>query len=555
MGELQDAIVQTVALVFVAITSFQVATLTWVPSLGWGDAYDTLEDLSKIRIAVDGQSYEVWFQAAVFTVLGYAIYGIFTMMMGEMCCEGIDEIIWGYIGVELLYGVGFVPLFSILIDVFNCVDGFVYRDHSIECGTGKHTTYVLLSVAALVVMLVGFIYSSLMRERLRNSPYKPNDPISICGYKFGAVKDGRRVKNIMAYRQNMYVEPRFTMFRAIACVLALMLTTDSEGLTKTSAVFLVFLGLVPPLYLVYYLPYFDNRVNVFKVGLYMGTWTSFLASMAVALDDESDDNDAGIGLLSCYPVLVVLGMLVCFIRIKAHDPYKDLHNLDKAAKLNWNNASTAHMKAFVKKVPGQPDILEINIAKPDGLMDLYTATATDKNSFPSMSHFSITASNEYSYSPAQSPTVVDVESGGHRSGGGACKCCFSGGPTMPVAEPATEIPLEVADLQGVPLLIAALDAKTSRFANAQEATVSGFNLKNKDEAVALANAMFRKPLVKLDLWNNRMGDACCTAVAQIMHDHPSLTSLNFGSNGLSHEAKENLTNMFKDKPQVELVVY
>ena len=104
---------------------------------------DAVEDLRYIRIDLDGEVYITLFIIVCSVVTVYTLFLILTVFVFDELgcdCEELHEIVLDIFVDSIFFGILFIPISSILLEIFHC-----------------HTSYVLFFVLFFVFFFVFFL--------------------------------------------------------------------------------------------------------------------------------------------------------------------------------------------------------------------------------------------------------------------------------------------------------------------------------------------------------------------------------------------------------------
>lgn len=109
------------------IESLQFFSVFFSSTFHWNtNILNAFDGLSNIRMDVTGDSYMIMFYTFCSIITFYISFTVVTIFAcdGDLIacegCEEIDEFLWFFIGDGILFGLLFIPISSILLEIFHC---------------------------------------------------------------------------------------------------------------------------------------------------------------------------------------------------------------------------------------------------------------------------------------------------------------------------------------------------------------------------------------------------------------------------------------------------
>eukprot|EP01084_Bolivina_argentea_P180859 312431_1 len=291
-----------------AIESMQIFSLLLVPQFTWPSNILDSFDISWIAFDITGTTYNTLLILLCSIITIYVVISISTFVLSFICecfdclesisdlCDcncgddDLSEYMWWFIGDSILFGIFFVPIGSILLEIFHCKNDHVVKNPDITCGESKH---IGLCIWASVTFIF-FIVSIYIRATSRDTEQH---------YAGLANKIRHDVHNIDAY---------YSLLRLLAMIM-IIIVAESSPILSSILLFIVFL--IPIVFTVRNLPYVDMKYNYICCSmLAFNAWSAFAVFIVAVVNDR--DSYAGFIVWCLFPIFIVFCCILCMLRLK-----------------------------------------------------------------------------------------------------------------------------------------------------------------------------------------------------------------------------------------------
>uniref|UniRef100_A0A6V1UPU1 Uncharacterized protein n=1 Tax=Heterosigma akashiwo TaxID=2829 RepID=A0A6V1UPU1_HETAK len=498
-------------LICVPIESLQLASVFFDVNIPWSISLfeDFFDDVVKLRLYVVGDGFIPLFLLACCSILFFIALVLVECCL-EDCLESCLSLFWEKLGNEIWFGLLFVPMFSLILEIFRCEDSYLAADSDIKCWEGVHAFYVCLAVLSAVAMVLVVAWKAPESNRKAKKQCK----VKKCQER--QCKHKKRLLRIAPHEN--YVDTKYVAYRMVAIALGVAITGVGHIAQLVLCSLALAAGLYPFLLYVSRVPHVAMPVNYFKAAFHLGTWWAILcAFVAIAVDDPGSDV-SGI-LLALWPVAVLAGLGVAIFRVKVMvdccdlnlAPQEDAWALDWAQKNRLDRLGIRQrpFKYQAEDLKTSEDALSVEIS------------VCDKETVEAIVEIIKSSDVEQQQTPVRGIIL------------------------QPNAAFVPQNTLNARDVLGS--FYELLESAHPTVSSMASVSVNGFVMTTADVQRLTRALAKHQHLVELDLFNNAIADAGAQAAAEaaVGFQSPKFVKLNLGGNAVGAPTKVAIERLCK----------
>ena len=346
------------------VESVQILDLLLIPSFSWPsdvlDAVDSTLMVSWISIDAEGSTYNALLITLCAILTLYVVIAALVLISGCIGCECMDclecgedldigEYLWWFIGDSLLFGVIFVPIGRILIEVFHCKKGAVFKNASLECGEAEHVSLCIWSSISFLFLIAFIYFRANAHDVLQHNPRMPSK-----------IRDD--VHDFDAY---------YSFFRLSAVIVTVIVAESSPVI---SSFLLLIAFLIPIAFTLHRLPFVDMRYNHIRCGMdSFNLWSCFALFVVAVIDDRH--SYCGPAVWCFFPVFMAFCCFLCELRLEKRPlSARDLREPEDDAAIAMSDRMTVpplllnedQSKCIMLTVDNTADFMQILKARNEG---------------------------------------------------------------------------------------------------------------------------------------------------------------------------------------------